>query len=185
MCETEGGAEVFAEIDPVLLRDGEEDLDNFGIELGFGAAANFLAGVGHGKSFAVGAVADHGVERIGDGKNACAEGNLIAFEAARIAGAVIELLVSENNFRSIAQKRNADEHVVADFAVPAHDLFFWVGERAGLAENAVGNGHFADVMEESGASEDGQIVSWNGHGLGDRNGEGGDALAMAFGFGVL
>ena len=185
MGEAEGGAEVFAEVDPVLFWDGGEDFDDLGIELCAGAAANFFASVAHGQSFAVGAVADHGVERIGDGENAGAEGDLIAFEAARVAAPVEELLVSQDDFGGITQERDADEHVVADFAVRAHDLLFIVGEGPWFAENAVGDGHFADVVEESGACEDGQIVSWNGHGFGDGDGEGRDALAMTFGFGVL
>jgi len=59
--KAEGGAEAFAEFDPVGFGDGHEDVDHFGVELGAGAAADFFAGVGHGKGTAVGAVADHGV----------------------------------------------------------------------------------------------------------------------------
>ncbi len=169
----------------MLLRDGCEDFDDFGIELSAGAATNFFDGVRHGQSFAVRAVADHSVQRIGDGEYAGAQRDLIAFEAPRIAGTVVELLVSENDFGGIAKEGDADEHVVANFAVLAHDLFFVVGERAGLAENAVGDSHFADVVEESGASENGQVRGGNGHGLGDGDSEGGDALAVAFGFGVF
>ena len=185
MGEAEGGAEVFAEVDPVFFWDGGEDFDHFGVELRAGAAANFFASVAHWQGFAVGAVADHGVERISDGENAGAEGDLIAFEAAGVAAPVEEFLVSEDDFGGITQERDADEHVVADFAVRAHDLLFIVGEGPRFAENAVGDGHFADVVEESGACENGQIVSWNGHGFGDGDGEGSDALAMTFGFGVL
>jgi hypothetical protein len=45
MGEAEGGAEVFAEVDPVLFWDGGKDFDDLGIELRAGAAANFFAGV--------------------------------------------------------------------------------------------------------------------------------------------
>jgi len=169
----------------MLFGDGGEDFDDFGVELRAGAAANFFAGVGHRQSAAVGAVTDHGVERVGDRENAGAEGNLVAFQAARIAGAVVELLVSKDDFRRIAEKRDADEHVVADFAVLAHDLLFVIGQRAWFAENAVGDSHFADIMKEGGARENGQVRGGNGHGFSDRNGESGDALTMAFGLGVL
>jgi len=183
--EAEGGAEVFAEVEPVLFRDGGEDFDDFGIELGAGAAANFFAGVGHGESFAVGAVADHGVEGIGDSENTGAERDLVALESAGVAGAVVELLVSEDDFGGIAKERDADEHVVADFAVLAHDLFFVVGERTGFAENAIRDGHFADVVEESSTGENGQVMIGNGHGFSDGNSERRDTLAMTFGFCVL
>src|SRR5579885_3669875 len=91
--EAERGAEVFAEFDPVLLGDGHEDVHDFGVELGAGAALNFLAGVLNGQSFAVGAVADHGVEGIGDSEDTGAEGNLLAFELAGIAGAIEKFLM--------------------------------------------------------------------------------------------
>ena len=100
--EAEGGAEVFAELDPVALGDGEKDFDDFGIELRAGATADLFAGVGHGQGFAVRAVADHGVERIGDGEYARAERNLFALEATRVAGTIVELLVSEDDFGGVA-----------------------------------------------------------------------------------
>ena len=118
---------MFAEIEPVFFWDGGEDFDDFGVELCARTAANFFAGVGHGESAAVRAVADHGVERIGDGEDAGTEGDLITFEAARVSGAVVELLVSENDLRSLPEERDADEHVVADLAMLAHNLFFVVG----------------------------------------------------------
>lgn len=185
MGEAEGRAEVFAEVKPVLLGDGGEDFDDFGIELRAGAATNLFTSVAHRQSFAVGAVADHGVERIGDGEDAGAERNLIALEAARVAGAIEELLVGEHDLGSIPKERDANEHVVADLAMFAHDLLFVVGERSRFAENAIGDSHFADVMEESGTGENGEVVIRNRHGLGDGDGEGRNALAMTFGFGVL
>ena len=124
-----------------------------GVELRAGAALDLFARVRERQSLAIGAVADHGVQRVRDGENARAEGNLLALQAARIAGAVEEFLVSEDDFCGVAQEGNADQHVVADFAVLAHDLLFVIGERAGLAQNAVGNGHLADVVQESGARE--------------------------------
>src|SRR5581483_487753 len=107
------------------------------------------------------------------------------FELAGIAGTIEKFLVSEDDFRGIAQKRDANEHVVADLAVFAHDLLFIVRERPGLAQNTVWNRHFADVVEESGAGEDREIGIGHRHGFSDGDAEGGDALAMAFGFGVF
>ena len=40
MGEAEGRAQVFAKVDPVFFWDGREDFDDFGVELGAGAAAN-------------------------------------------------------------------------------------------------------------------------------------------------
>ena len=145
----------------MLLGDGGEDFDDLGIELRAGAAADFFAGVRERKGFAIGAVADHGVERVGDSENTGPEGDLIALEAAGIAGAVVELLVSEDDFGGIAEERDADEHVVADFAVFAHDLLFVVCKGTGFAENAIGDGHLADVVGGKAArARMGEVVSF-------------------------
>jgi hypothetical protein len=64
----------------------------------------------------------------------------------------------------------------------AHDHFFGVVKRPRLAEDFVGDSHFADVVKKSGASQHGEIREGNGNVLGNGNGVGGDALGMAGGF---
>src|SRR5712692_6119259 len=167
MSEAERGTEVFPQIQPVLLRNGHKHVDYRWVELAAGAALNLFAGMGHRQSSAVRTVADHGIERIRDGKDARSERNLFALQPPRVTGAVKKLLVSEHDFRSIAQKRNANQQVVADLAVFAHDLFFVVVQGTWFAKYAIGNGHFADIVEESGARQDGQIGIRHGHGPGD------------------
>src|SRR5713101_9042749 len=157
MSEAKRGTEVFPQIEPVLLRNGHKHVDDRGVKLTAGAALNLFAGMGHRQSSAVRTVADHGIERIRDGKDARTERNLVALQSPGVTRAVKKLLVRENDFRGIAQKRNANQHVVADLAVLAHSLFFRVVQRTGLAKNSVLNGHLADIVEESGAREDGQI----------------------------
>src|SRR5215469_6620094 len=170
---------------PMLFRDGEKNPDDFGIKLGAGATANFLFGVGHRQRPSVRAIADHSVEGVGNGEYAGAKRNLLSAETAGIAGAVEEFLVGQNNLRRITKKRNAAQHVVADVAVRAHDLFFVIVQRARLAENGIGNGHLADVVEECSASHDREVARGNWNCLGDGNGEGRDALAMAVGFHIF
>jgi hypothetical protein len=76
--EAEGGAEVLAEFEPMFFGDGHENLDDFGVELGARAAADLLAGVRERQSLTIGAVADHGVQGIGDGENAGPERDPVA-----------------------------------------------------------------------------------------------------------
>ena len=67
-------------------------------------------------------------------------------------------MVGENDIGGGAQKRNAREHVIANLALSAHDHFFGVVQRRPwLAESFVGDGHFADVVKKSGASQDGEL----------------------------
>ncbi len=56
---------------------------------------------------------------------------------------------------------------------------------ARLVQNLVGNGHLADVVQESSASDDGDLFAGQPHGLGNRNGEGGHAPGMAFGLTIF
>ncbi len=59
MREPERRAQVFAQINPVLFRDGGKDLDDLRVELRPGAAPNLFARMGHRQSTAVRAVANH------------------------------------------------------------------------------------------------------------------------------
>ena len=79
MGEPERRAQVFAEFDPVFFGDREEDFDDLGIELRAGAAPNLFASVRERQGFAIGAIADHGVKRVGDREDAGAERDLFAF----------------------------------------------------------------------------------------------------------
>ena len=56
---------------------------------------------------------------------------------------------------------------------------------AGLAQNLVGDGHFADVVQECAAGNDLDLLRRNAHGAGQGDGIGGDALGVAFGLRVL
>jgi hypothetical protein len=185
MSEAERRAEVFTEFDPMVLRNGKKHLDDFGIKLGACTAPNFLTRVRHGKGIAVGAVAQHGIEGIGDGKDTCSQRDLFAAQAARIAGTVEKLLVSKDDLGGLTEERDAGEHIVANIAVGAHSLLFSVVERAGLAKNLVGDGHLADVMKKGGSSQNLQIMQRYGNCLGNGNGVGRDALRVALGFRVL
>ena len=99
--EAERRAEVFAQVHPVLFRDRQEYIHDLRIELRSGAAANLFAGMGNGQCLAVGSIADHRVERIGNRKYSCAEGNLLSFEPTRITGAIEKFLVRQHDFSCI------------------------------------------------------------------------------------
>lgn len=79
MCQAEGGAEVFAEFEPVFFGNGEKDFYDIGIELRAGTTLNLFAGMGKWQSFAIRAVADHGVQRVGDGEDAGPERDVVSF----------------------------------------------------------------------------------------------------------
>src|SRR6266849_6457084 len=86
--QAERGTEVFPQFRPVLFRNGHKHVDDRGVKLTPGAALNLCPGMGHRQGSAVGTVADHGIERIRDGKDASTERNLLVLQAAGVARAV-------------------------------------------------------------------------------------------------
>src|SRR6266404_7006540 len=117
MCQAERRAQVFAQLQPVLLGYGHENVDYFGIELGARAALYLSPGVRQRQSFAIRPVADHGIKRIRDSEDARPERDVVVFQAARVSGAVKKFLVRQHDFRGIAEEWDANEPVVANLAV--------------------------------------------------------------------
>src|SRR6266478_2528282 len=101
MSEAEWGAEVFPEIQPVLLRNGHKHIDYRWIKLASGPALCLVAGMGHGQGAPVGMVADHGFNRIRDGKHSRSERNLVALQSPGVTRPVKKLLVRDNDFRGV------------------------------------------------------------------------------------
>src|SRR5437879_2185333 len=149
----EGGADIFVQLDPKRIRHGEKHLDHCGIKLCGGAALDFFPGVRDGQGAAVRPIGDHGVKRVRDGEYARPQRDSLAAQAARVTRAIVELLVRQNDFRGVAKKWDAAEHGVANLAVPPHDVALLIGERAGLAQDLVGDGHLTDVVQEGRAGD--------------------------------
>lgn len=77
--------------------NSEKHLDNFGIELRTSTTLYFLASMRHRKGPAIGAVAQNGIESIGDRDDACPEWNLFTPQSPWIARAIEAFLVGEND----------------------------------------------------------------------------------------
>src|SRR5437773_4852245 len=107
MRQPERRAEILAQLNPMLFRDRHKNFDHFRIELAAGTPLDFLSRMRHRKCPAIRPVANHGVERVSDSKDARPQGNLVGLQAARIAGAVEKLLVRQDNFRGIAKEWDA------------------------------------------------------------------------------
>ena len=183
--EAEGIADFFVEVHPDSVGMRQEDLDYAGVELFAGVAFDFCASGGNRERFAIRAIGNHGVESVGDRENSGADGNLLAAEAARIAGAVEAFLVRQHDFCRFLEEGNAFQHGETDFAVLAHHVTLFGGQGTGLAQDAIWNAHLANVVEECAARDVTQQAFIHAHGARNRDGESGDALAVTFGFGVF
>src|SRR5579862_397929 len=87
-----------------LAHGASEGLDEFGIELGAGAALELGEGLIGSAAFFVAAVAGDGVVGIGDGDDASAEGNVFASERFWIARAIEKLVVMQNHFADAGER---------------------------------------------------------------------------------
>ena len=85
MSQAERRAEVFPQLQPVLFGNGHKYVDDRRVKLAPGAALNLFASMRHRQGSAVGTVADHGIERIRDGKDARAERNLFTLQSPGVA----------------------------------------------------------------------------------------------------
>src|SRR5207245_7435756 len=94
--------------------------DDLGIELASGPDLDFFFRDGKRSAGTIRAIGTDRVERVGDGKDARTQWNLLAFQAARIPGAIKFLLVGVDNLGGLLQERNALEHVVAVERVLLH-----------------------------------------------------------------
>ena len=69
---------------------------------------------------AVRTVGGHSVVRVDDGEDARPDGDLFAFEAARVASAVIVLMVTVDDLGSVLQRLNVGHDLVAQTGVAPH-----------------------------------------------------------------
>src|SRR5579859_578065 len=143
-----------AKLDPELVGDLQEEFDDSGIELRARAAKDLKSGYVETFGSAVRPVAGDGVESVGDGEDAGADGDGVAAQAARVAAAVVVFLVGVDDLRCLMQERYLAQDVVPAFAVFAHEGLFGQGEFTRLAQDGVGNGHLADIVQKGSAGDD-------------------------------
>src|SRR4051812_17501759 len=100
------GVYLSAQIVPDGFRHGEKRFDDVGIELSSGKSRDLFEGGACGLRGAIRAVRGDGVQRVSDGEYSCAERDLLAFEIARIAGAVVLLLMRVDDVGGFSEERN-------------------------------------------------------------------------------
>jgi len=99
-----------------------------------------------------------------------APGNIVAFQAPRVTGAVKKFLVRQNDFRGIAQEWDADQHVVADFAMLAHNLLFVFVSGPGCA-GCRREWPSCRVVKKAARAQHRKVGIGHGHGLRDGDAE--------------
>ena len=96
-------------------------------------------------------------------KMRAASGIAVALEAARVAGAVPPLVVAVGDVERRAEELDRREQLVGELGVPAHDDPTPPRERTRLEQDAVGNAHLADVVQEHTAADVHEVVRADTH----------------------
>jgi hypothetical protein len=121
------------------------------VELFACTVLNFFQGAFFAHATAVDAVRGHGVEGVGDGRQATFGRDLFALESVGVAPAVVAFVVVQDVRACGLEVLDALDHACADNWVGFDAGEFLVGEFAGFEEHVVGNGDFANVVH--GAAE--------------------------------
>ena len=128
--------------------------------------ARRLEGYGH----RIRPVAGHGIEGVGHREDARAEGNELAPEGGRVAGAVPALVVVVDDGHGAPEEGDALDEAAPQLRMGAHDLPLVHAEAAGLEQDAVGDADLADVVEEDAVLEIPHLAV--GHAVGAGDGQG-------------
>jgi hypothetical protein len=146
-----------ANVLPDRFWDGAEQFNNARVELGSRAAQDFIAGDFVRQCPAVATVGSDGVVTICNCEDAGAERDAFAGEAIRIASAVEAFVVMSNDGSSCAKELDRFDNAGADYGVSFHLLKFQNCQFGGFEENGVGNGDFADIMQQRSPLQHGKL----------------------------
>ena len=167
--------------DVVAFDQLDEDLDELGVELFAGDAAQLDDRVVRGHRRAVGVAGGHHVVGVGDGDDPRELRDFLALEAARIAFAVDPLVVGEDDVgdRAVAVQRGDDAGALLRVALDQHPVL--VGERHVGLEDAVGEDELADVVQQRGDVDELLFLFREAGAVGDRPRVAGDRRRVAGG----
>ena len=128
---------------------------------------------------AVGAVRRQRIVDVHDAEDAGAERDLFAFEAARVAAAVPFLVVAVGDVERPLQVGDRLEHLPGVGGMHVHERPLVVGQRVGLEQDAVGDAHLADIMQQRPAPDLDQLPGPDAHPFRQPDGHPGHALGVA------
>ena len=123
----------------------------YGVELRAGGLADEAEGLFLLHALAVGAVGEHGVQRIGHGQDAGVAGDVLALELVGIAGAVIALVVMAHHVDDVRVELDLRGDVGADDGVGLDMLALLGRELAGLEQHRIADADLAHVVQKRAA----------------------------------
>ena len=133
----------------------------------------------------VGALGGDRVVRVDHHEDAGREGDVVAADAARVAGAVVLLVVVADDLARAAQEVDLRHDLRPELGVAPHDVPLLGRQRAGLREDRVGDLELPDVVEHRAELEVADAVGAEVHLRREARAERAHALAVVGGRGVL
>src|SRR5499427_982012 len=127
---------------------------------------------------AVRAVRGERVVHVGDGHDARAQGNRRAGKPVGVAAAIVALVMVADDQRAVGEELERGHDLGAGERVPSHHAPLVVGERTGLAQDALGYGDLAKVVEESRVRDGRRLPAPAACRLGEPTREGGDTIRV-------
>ena len=88
--------------------------------------------------------------RVRDGDDPADQRDLLAAQAARVAAAVVPLVVAGHGVDHVLELRQLVQEHLADNNVARHGVVFAGGERGRLLEDLVRDDELADIVQEAG-----------------------------------
>lgn len=155
-----------------------EAVDDVGIELGAGVAADFLERVLDGQGRLVAAIRSDGIERIGDRQDASEERDVRSRPTVRIAIAVEPFVVAEHRLGDLGMHESVN-HPETELGVTTNLVPLGALERTRLEEHGLVDVDLADVMKRASDAETTEALLAEIHPLPDGCGEIGHAGTMS------
>jgi len=128
------------------------------------------------------AVRAQGIPHIHDCEEAGGQWDLFAPQTLWVTRPIPFLVVAAGDIQGGPQKSDRCQHLLGIGGVTAHDLPLGSVERTRLQQDAVGDGHFADVVQQCPPPHMDQLFRAHAYRLGQLHGQLSHAPRMSFGF---
>ena len=131
------------------LQGAKEAVDNAGIEVRAAHLVQLNDSLIMRARLAVNPIVGHGFVGVHHRQDACPDGDVLAVQALWVTGAVIFFLMGIDIWGDMGKLPEGLHHVGAHGGMELHHCPLVQGEGTVLAQDAVGNADFADIVEQT------------------------------------
>src|SRR5579885_817549 len=137
----------------LIGQDPQRGLHDGRIELFSGAARQFGARLFFAPASLVGPVCCHRLICLRNANNTRRQGNVLSTEAIRVAGAIPVFMMVRHRWHQMMQEWTHLQNLRANSGMLLDECVFGRRERASFVEQSIGQGDFAQIVQERGGSD--------------------------------